>query len=191
MATSSPKIAERILDATVACVEASGLKGFSLEDVATSAGVARATIYRQFAGGRDEVIRAAAAREVASFWRELADAVRDVEDLESRLTIGIMEANRRIHDNDLLHRLLASEPDDLLTALYESDELVHTMMVGYLRALLEREVLRAGIGSDVAAEYLARMLVSYVGSKGSWDLADEARVRRLVRTQFLAGILGG
>src|SRR4051812_44660021 len=102
---TSPSARDRILDATMACVERSGLRGFALEDVAGGAGVARATIYRQFPGGRDELIRATVAREVGAFWRELADTVRIHDDLESRFVAGIMEAHRRIEAYDLLQRL--------------------------------------------------------------------------------------
>jgi len=186
----TPSARERILDATMSCVEDSGLRGWALDDVATAAGVARATIYRQFPGGRDELIRAAVTREVATFWGEIADAVRGLPHLEDRLVVGIMAAHRRIANYELLQRLLASEPGDLLTMLFESDELVHTLMVGYLERLLGREPLREGIDAAEAAEYLARMLVGYVSANGQWDLDDEERVRRLVRTQFLAGILG-
>ena len=185
----SPSARDRILDATISCVDRSGLNGFALEDVASEAGVARATIYRQFPGGRVELIRAAVTREVAAFWTELADTVRGHRDLESRLVVGIMAAHRRIAEFELLQRLLASEPGDLLTVLHESDQVVHTMMVGYLRRLLDREVLRHGVDPDTAADYLARMLVSYIAGAGDWDLSDPARVRRLVRTQFLAGIV--
>ena len=33
------------------------------------------------------------------------------------------------------------------------------------------------------------LFLSYLGSPGQWDLTDEAAVHRLVRTQFLAGVL--
>ena len=39
------------------------------------------------------------------------------------------------------------------------------------------------------AEYLTRMLLSHIGTAGRWDLADRDQVERLVRTQFLAGII--
>ena len=35
----------------------------------------------------------------------------------------------------------------------------------------------------------ARLFLSYLGSHGSWDLADRDQVRRLVRTQLLAGVV--
>jgi len=42
---------------------------------------------------------------------------------------------------------------------------------------------------EEAADYVARMLLSFIGNQGRWDLADPADVARLVRTELLAGIL--
>jgi hypothetical protein len=40
-----------------------------------------------------------------------------------------------------------------------------------------------------AADYVARMLLSWIGAPGRWDLTDREQVHTLVRTEFLAGIL--
>lgn len=186
--TDAP-VRERLLDATVTCVDRSGLRRFSMEDVATEAGVGRATLYRHFPGGRDQLVSEAVTREVAQFWRHLAAHVGHLDGLEDRLVEGLMEARRQLVGNELLQRLLAAEPDDLLPRLAESGSLVHLVMTGYLRDLLAREAIRAGVDLDEAAGYLTRMLLSHVSSPGRWDLTERDEVRRLVRRQFLAGIL--
>jgi AcrR family transcriptional regulator len=180
---------DRIMDAVVACVDRGGLAGFALEDVAAEAGVSRATIYRHFDGGRDQLVREAVTREVARFWTDLALAVEDIDDLESRLVVGMMLARERLQTHDLLQRLLAMEPDEFLPALFESDPLVHLVVRDYLRDLLTAQPLAAGVELDDAADYLSRMLLSHIGSPGRRDMSDEQQVRRLVRTQYLAGVL--
>ena len=85
----------RVMDAVVVCVDRSGLQGFSIEEVALEAGVSRASIYRHFPGGRSQLINESVTREVAAFWGELADFVRPLGDLQSRLVAGMMEARRR------------------------------------------------------------------------------------------------
>ena len=173
----------------MACVDRNGLHSFALEDVAGEADLSRATIYRHFPGGRTQLINDTVTREVARFWGELAASVRSLEAIEDRLVVGLMEARRRINENDLLQRLLASEPDDFLPALSSSDELVRVAIVGYIKDLVARERLVDGVDLDLAAEYLTRMLLSHIGTAGRWDLADRDQVERLVRTQFLAGII--
>lgn len=182
-------VRERIMDAVVACVDRNGLQSFALEDVAAEAELSRATIYRHFPGGRTQLINDTVTREVARFWGELADFVRPLDDIEDRLVVGVMEARKRIDENDLLQRLIASEPDDFLPALSQSDLLVQAAIVGYIRDLIAREQLVEGLDVDTAAEYLTRMLLSHIGTAGRWDLTDRSQVERLVRTQFLAGII--
>jgi len=66
---------------------------------------------------------------------------------------------------------------------------VHLVVRDYLQSLLAAEELTEGLDVEEAADYLARMLLTHIGSPGRWDMTDEAQVRRLVRSQFLAGIL--
>ena len=42
--------------------------------------------------------------------------------------------------------------------------------------------------ADVAADYLARGILSLIGSPGRWNLEDDAQVRELVRDELLGGI---
>lgn len=181
--------ADRAMDAVLVCVDRVGLGGFAIEDVAVEAGMSRATIYRHFAGGRDQLLHDAIARELGRFWSELADEVADIDSLEGRLVAGLMSANRKIADHHLLQKLLSSEPEQLLPSLFESESIVDIFLRDYLARLLAGEQLRDGVDPAEAADYLARMLVMHMGSHGRWDLTDEAEVRRLVRTQFLAGVL--
>lgn len=182
-------VRDRIMDGALEAVRESGLVGFALEDVASRAGVGRATIYRQFPGGRAELIRESVIREVGRFWLGLATAVSGQGTLEDQLVLGVMEARRRILEDELLQRLLSKEADELLPALAESESIVNTVIEGYIEALFDNERVRVGIDRGVAAEYVSRLVQSYMASPGRWDLTDEAAVRRLVRTQFLAGIL--
>jgi len=184
-----PSVPDRIMDAVLVCVDRVGLGNFALEDVATEAGLSRATIYRHFAGGRDDLVRQTVTREVTRFWGELADEVGAIPDLEGRLVAGVMAANRKVDEHRLLQRLLTSEPEQLLPTLFESETLLQGVVREYLATLLADEPLQDGVDPIEAADYLGRMLVMHIGSRGRWDLGDEDQVRRLVRTQFLAGIV--
>ena len=59
----------------------------------------------------------------------------------------------------------------------------------YLEPLLEAERLRPDVTAEEAADWLARMILSFIVGQGSWDLGDRASVHRLVNEQLLAGIL--
>jgi hypothetical protein len=49
--------------------------------------------------------------------------------------------------------------------------------------------LREGTDIEAASDYLMRMLLSWLGSPAGVDITDEAEARRVVRSQFLVGIL--
>ncbi|HEX9969527.1 MAG TPA: hypothetical protein VGB03_05255, partial [Acidimicrobiales bacterium] len=39
-----------------------------------------------------------------------------------------------------------------------------------------------------AADYVSRMLLSFIGAQGRWDLTDRAQVEELVRTELVGGL---
>jgi len=182
-------VGDRIIDAVLICVERDGLGALTLEEVAAEAGLGRATIYRHFEGGREQLIREAVLRELTSFWTALAEDVAHLGDIESRLVAGLISADRRLDELHLLRKLVSAEPEELLPTLFESESILNVQLRSYVVELLARERLREGVDPEAAADYLARMLVMHIASHGRWDLSDEEQVRRLVRTQFLAGIL--
>ena len=48
---------QRVLRGAFECIERHGMAKTTVDDVATASGVSRATIYRIFPGGKDEVLR--------------------------------------------------------------------------------------------------------------------------------------
>jgi hypothetical protein len=47
----------------------------------------------------------------------------------------------------------------------------------------------AGVDLDEAADFLARMVLSYMSAPGRWDLDDPVQVAQLVRAELLAGVV--
>ncbi len=92
-----------------------------------------------------------------------------------------------------------SGPFDTVVLEVEAESLIPPlasvipMVLGRLRAeftrRLDKERCRQGVDVDEAADLLARMMLSHMGSPGSWDLDDPAEVSRLVRHWLLAGVL--
>ena len=184
---------ERIMLATIRCVERDGVRGFSLEDVAGEAGVSRTTVYRHFPEGRAQLVQETATWEVGRFWTRIATAVADQPTLEDRLVEGFLMGNRMIRSSRIMANLMDPDLDELVSALRPAEPLVHSVIVDYLRALLVEEAaagrLRPGTDPGEAADYLARMILSVMGSPAGVDLADPVATRDLVRRQFLAGIV--
>lgn len=181
----------RLLHAALACVERNGLGGTTLEDVAAEAGLSRATVYRHFPGGRDQLVSETVTWEVGRFLSRLGAAVDAEPDLAGHLRVGLTVGHRAIHEHALLQQVLRTEPEELLRELAEAEPLLAGVVRTYVRGLLDGEPVRAGLDLDEAADYVSRMFLSYLGTPGRWDLEDAAQVDRLVRTQLLAGVLSG
>jgi AcrR family transcriptional regulator len=181
-----------LLGATYRCIERFGLAKTTVEDVVKESGVSRATIYRQFPGGRDELLLETVGWEVANYFTVLADHVRDAPDLEALLRDGLMYAHRSVQEHAVLTKILDTEPERLLPLLTTEAMRTLPFIADFLHPYLRREAeagrLRPGVDLDRASDNLARAILSLIGAHGRWDLTDPAQVDSLVRTELLAGI---
>ncbi len=179
----------RILAASVVCVGRSGLSRTSLDEVAREAAVGRATVYRYFPGGRDELMAQTVAWEVLRFFQRLAEEVADAASLAVLLERGLMFAHRELAHHEVFQKVLETEPERLLPHLSMSGPLIVEALGDYLAPFLAKESLRGDATVEATADYLGRMILSFIIGQGSWDLTDPARVRELVRDQLLLGVL--
>ena len=185
----SEPVRDRLFAATIACVGRTGLAKLRVEDVAREAGVGRATVYRHFPGGRDQLVSETITWEVGRFFVRLAQAVADAPDLRTRLEQGLTFAHRALLEHEALQRVLRTDRETFLPKLMENGPLVVAVIRNYLEPFLREEDLRPGVDPEEAADYLARMVLSYIPSAGRWDLDDPEEVAVLVDRQFLAGVL--
>ena len=180
---------ERILEATLVCVGRHGMAKTTMEDIAREADLARATLYRAFPGGRDEVLDAVVTWEVARFFDRLRAAIEpDGKVLAEVLERGLLAARDAMEHHELLQRLLREEADQLVPSLAVVMPLVVQALAGWLRPRLEAESLRAGVDPAEGAELLARLALSYLSTPARWDLTDRAEVHRLVHDHLLATV---
>jgi AcrR family transcriptional regulator len=182
---------ERLLQASYDCIARDGLAATSLEAAARSAGVSRATLYRYFPGGRDELVSAVITWETVRFFVRLADAVADAPDLETLLTDGIMFAHRSIAAHEVLQRILGTEPELLTPQLSVDAPRILSLVRDFFLGRLGGHQLREGLSPEDAADYVARMALSFISSPGRWDLSNRGQVQMLVRSEILAGIADG
>jgi AcrR family transcriptional regulator len=179
----------RILAATVVCLGRYGIAKTTVDDAAREAGVARATVYRHFADGKDQVIAEAITWAVGQFFNELAQAVADAPDFPTMLEQALVHAHRAVDEHEVLQKVLETEPERLLPQLTQSAPLIQAAIRADFAERLAREDLCPGIDPERAADWLSRMGLSFILSEGRWDLRDRDAVRRLVREEFLVGIL--
>jgi AcrR family transcriptional regulator len=184
---------ERVLAATYACVARFGMGKTTVEDVVKESGVSRASIYRLFPGGKDQLLRETVGWEMNHFFGRLAEAVYDAPDFASLLEEGLVFAHRSIQEHEVLRKVLETEPERLLPLITVEQHRVLDFITAFLLPYLEREQragrVRPGVDLEVATEYVARLVLSLIGSPGRWDMDDPQQVHVLVREELLGGIL--
>src|SRR5207245_644746 len=102
---------------------------------------------------------------------------------------ALLFAHQAIEQHEVLQKILQTEPERLLPQLTVESERILLFIRRFLLPYLERETLRPGVDAEEAADYLARMLLSFIANQGRWDLTDPAQVGRLVRTELLGGVV--
>ncbi len=186
-------VRERLLASTFVCVSRYGIAKTTMEDVVKESGISRATIYRQFPGGRDELLRETVGWEIGRYFIRLADHIQGADDLAHLLEDGLVFARRSLLEHELLQKILVTEPERLLGLLSTEARKTLPFIADFLMPYLARERdagrVRADVDLEAAAEYLARSVLSLIGAPGRFDLEDPEQVHDLVRTELLGGIL--
>ncbi len=182
-------VRERILEATFVCVARYGLAKTTVEDAARQARLSRATVYRHFPGGREQLVAEVVAWEAGRFFARLASAVEGAASFPELVEDALVFAHQAVEEHEVLQKILQTEPERLTTQLTIESGRLLALVRGFLFPYLAGERLRPGVEPSDAADYVARMLLSCISSGGGWDLTDREQVRRLVRTELLAGVV--
>ncbi|MEI8263903.1 MAG: TetR/AcrR family transcriptional regulator [Actinomycetes bacterium] len=178
----------RIIDAALECIAVEGIKGTTVEDISTRAGMSRATLYRIFPGGRDAVLGAVVETEIARFFSGIAVAMGSATSLEGVLVAGIFDAATRLSGSPALSTILRLEPWLLMrhVSFGEMDRLLSVasdFAEPFFARWLEPDEARR------AAEFAVRTLLSYViEADVDLDLTEKKSVERLVACYVLPGV---
>lgn len=186
---STTEARDRVLAAVVAVAGRAGLGALTVDEVAREAGVGRASVYRWFPGGREQLVDEGVTWEVGRFLTRLGVAVQDAADLRERLVVGLGFAHRAIAEHTVLQHLLATEPGGLLPQLQQAGPVVVAVLRDAIEPWIRAEpTRRPEVDPTEAAEWLARMVLSFMAEGGRWDLDDPTEVAALVDGELLAGI---
>ncbi len=176
---------QKILDSARSLYIEFGLRRTTMEDVAKRAGMGRATLYRRFSE-KDQLFKAVILRDLQ---RQIVMVEQHIEEMTSALD-GLLEAFIKfallMNSNELLQRLLKSEPDHVLPYLTTDFEVIMTFACQYLSMQIERGQQYGHIKkvpSMMLSEMFMRLTQSLMLSpKGVINPGDEASLRTFADT---------
>jgi AcrR family transcriptional regulator len=145
---------QRIIEATYACVARWGVAKTTVEDAAREAAVSRATVYRHFPGGRDELIHDVVVWELFAFFGRLYDEVQGAESLEAVMERGICFAHRSIQEHEVLQRVMQTEPETLLPTITVESNRIRAAIAGFLVPYLHQHGLAPGVDNETIIDLL-------------------------------------
>jgi AcrR family transcriptional regulator len=177
---------ERVLDAALRCIARVGVTKTTLDDVARTAGCARATVYRYFPG-KQSLLHALVSREADRTCADLVAAADRAETLTDA-TVAVMETGaQRLLAHDALRFVLEVEPGVLLPHIsFAGGDALLAEASGRLAPAFVRFVDEAH--ASRLAEWVVRIGLSYLSSPEAAEMFDDVRVRALVEDFVLPGL---
>jgi AcrR family transcriptional regulator len=175
----------RVLDAAKTCCEKWGLAKVTIDDIATEAGVSRASLYRLFPGGKEVLFEALRLQEATDFFTRLSAHLEGSDGLEEVLVRAVVGATRELRADQHLTLMLASEPGEVLGQL-TVDGLPRIMEVAtlFLGPFVDPYLPRRE--SAALVELLSRLVISYFLAPSQYvDLGDTDSARTFVTTFIL------
>lgn len=161
---------DRLIDAAETCFTRFGVAKTTLEDIAAEAGVSRATVYRYFDGGRDEIILGVVLREAKDFLESLGRRVQREETLGAAIVEGVLYTVAAVRKNEHLALLFAPEVAGYTTSIAGASTALYELTQDFLRPIFEQAggagQLREGVIAEDAAEFVLRMILSLLSVAG-------------------------
>jgi AcrR family transcriptional regulator len=174
-------VEQRVIDACKTCCERWGMAKVTVDDIASEAGISRATLYRFFPGGKDVLFEAMRRRETTEFFEHLIAGLDETDTLEDLVVAAVSLATRALRDDEHLQLMLASEPGEVLADL---------TVAGLPRIVAAASsylvpVFTPYLDDDRAselAEWLSRLVISFFLAPSSFvDLGDDDSARHFIR----------
>ncbi|MBH0775905.1 TetR/AcrR family transcriptional regulator [Nocardia bovistercoris] len=191
-ANTADRHQSRVLDAALLAFLDFGIKRTSMVEVARRCGLSLATLYRRFAS-KSDLIQAVALRQTRDFIDEVDAVLQRQVDRDATAQDQIVELFAAfingLRGNELVHRLLATEPELVLPFLTTRGAPIIELGRDYLAEFvtrLQREGKLPAYDPEPLAEMIARTAVSLALTPQTViPLGDDDAIRRFARDHIV------
>lgn len=173
-----------LVDAAGACLARWGVTKTTVADLANEAGCSRATVYRAFPGGKNQIMAVYGVSELQAFFDQAVGVVEAADSLEDALVDLITTAANGLADHQGFQFMLAHEPGLVLPYLgFTNIDRLYRLATEALAPVFARF---APGHADQVVELAARICLSHIFQPSdTLDLCDRDDVRRLVTRHLL------
>lgn len=193
MSEAKAETRQRVLKSTIALYGRAGFDGVTMDDVASAAGIGRATLYRHFEN-RDEVLLAVIENEARNVAARVEKNIRRFKSPGDYIIEGMLKAHEEIVDNPLLSTILdTGDSKSINRLLFNTDRLTNIgleIMLPVVQRAQEKGELKTGMSFEMLVEWIMRMLVSLI-TIPSQQLSSKRAMRQMLRATMLPVLEGG
>ncbi|MFE7741594.1 TetR/AcrR family transcriptional regulator [Nocardia sp. NPDC057455] len=179
---------EKLLESALSAFLDFGIKRTSMGEIARRAGISPATLYRRYES-KNDLVEAVSVREAQRFVASIEKQVRTVSGNDDQLVEIFVAFIGAIAGNELLRRLLRTEPDLILPRLTTEAGPILAVGRDYLAEKL-RELRDArgthDFDAELVAEIMARLALSLaLTPDGLIPVSDRGAAREFARRTLL------
>jgi AcrR family transcriptional regulator len=172
---------ERIVDAAEAAIQRWGVARTRIDDIANEAHCGRTTIYRYF-GNRDNVIIEVVERQARRLLATLVERLASFPDSPEKIVEALVLTVELVRRDK--HLSWAFKPDDSPAPIDGMADALHELATSTWITFLRtdptlRSALRPDVEPGLAAEWMLRIMLSYLTFPGRSGTSREAMRRQL------------
>lgn len=187
----APDVRDRLLDATEGCLARYGASKTSMEDVAKTAGLSRATVYRYFEN-RDALLLGVASRQASNLASEALGYLGKFDNMADWLVEGLLYTLREIPKRPAFAALVMSLDTSSASRLFLGSSGMVQIGVGVVSPMFAtakaQGLVREDVEVDMLIEWLLRVLWTYLNAP-SQIATDEEAMRKLFRMMIIPAVL--
>jgi AcrR family transcriptional regulator len=186
--SSSQALECQVIDAVLACVAKWGWEKVTMDDVCSSSGVSRATVYRLFPGGRDVLFEAVRERELQRFFTVMRAHIEGADTFEELLVRCVVVASSELRHDAQLAAMLATAPGEMIGNLtVDGVGRIVQVATEFITPLTDQYI--STDDGVVLIEVVVRLVISFFLSPSLHvDFTNEESARNLVRTFIHPGL---